>query len=104
MISNHLRDRSLKALLMLCLVLFISVVSTSFTTSYRPHKYTLKTIVIDPGHGGSDPGCGTAGVWEKNVALAISLKLGQYLKDSFPDLKVIFTRTTDKFVDLNERA
>jgi N-acetylmuramoyl-L-alanine amidase len=104
MIYRLTRNNVTKALLMLSLAFITWGISTSFISSSRPYKYTLKTIVIDPGHGGSDPGCGTAGVWEKNVALAISLKLGKFLKDSFPDLRVIFTRTTDKFVDLNERA
>jgi N-acetylmuramoyl-L-alanine amidase len=104
MISRLTRIDALKALLIPGFVIITWIVSTSFINNPASRKYTLKTIVIDPGHGGSDPGCGTAGVWEKNVALSISLKLGKLLKDSFPDLKVIFTRTTDKFVDLNERA
>jgi N-acetylmuramoyl-L-alanine amidase len=64
----------------------------------------VKTIVIDPGHGGSDPGCNGANeIWEKAVTLAISLKLGEMLEDSLTDVKVLFTRKSDKFVELWQR-
>ncbi len=62
---------------------------------------TLKLIVIDPGHGGLDPGCNGAGeIWEKTVTLAISLKLGKLLEDSLPGVKVVYTRKKDTFVEL----
>ena len=67
----------------------------------------LKTIVIDPGHGGKDPG--TLGTkryskYEKDIALSVSLKLGNYISNSFPDIKVIYTRKEDIFLELNERT
>ena len=67
----------------------------------------LKTIVIDPGHGGKDPG--TLGTkryskYEKDIALSVSLKLGNYISNSFPDIKVIYTRSEDVFLELNERT
>lgn len=65
----------------------------------------IKVIVIDAGHGGKDPGCkGHSGTEEKHIALDIALKLGQRIADSMPDVKVIYTRTTDKFVELWQRA
>lgn len=64
----------------------------------------IKTIVIDPGHGGQDPGCHGVSSQEKNIALAVALKLGKLLEENYPDLKVIYTRTTDVFVDLEDRA
>lgn len=65
---------------------------------------SLKKVVIDAGHGGLDPGCNGANeAWEKNVTLAIALKLGKLIKDSMPDVKVIYTRESDKFVELWER-
>lgn len=64
----------------------------------------LKVIVIDPGHGGVDPGCNGAGqIWEKEVTLAIGLKLGKLLEDSMPNVRVLFTRKTDKSLKLWER-
>jgi N-acetylmuramoyl-L-alanine amidase len=65
----------------------------------------LKTLVIDAGHGGLDPGCNGANeIWEKAVTLAISLKVGKMVEDSLADVKVIYTRKTDQFVELWERA
>ncbi|HEY4209040.1 MAG TPA: N-acetylmuramoyl-L-alanine amidase [Puia sp.] len=74
----------------------ITWTTTSFNTPARPpQKSALQTIVIDPGHGGFDPG--THGLFskEKNVTLAISLKLGKAIKEAFPDIKIVYTRTTD---------
>ena len=64
----------------------------------------VRTIVIDPGHGGHDSGCHGAGAYEKNVALAVSLKLGKLIEANFSDIKVIYTRKTDVFVELYRRA
>lgn len=66
----------------------------------------IRTIVIDPGHGGKDPGCiGPAKTHEADVALAISLKFGEMVKEKYGDnIKIIYTRTEDIHVDLAERA
>lgn len=64
--------------------------------SPRPNqKQPLRTIIIDPGHGGFDNG--THGLFskEKDVTLAISLKLGKAIQEAFPEIKIVFTRTTD---------
>lgn len=66
--------------------------------------FKFKTVVIDAGHGGKDPGAHGQDAKEKNVALAIALKLRDAIKDEMPSLNVIMTRTTDKFVELQERA
>ncbi len=62
------------------------------------------TVVIDAGHGGHDSGCLGKKAKEKDIALGISLKLGKYIEDHFTDVKVIYTRKTDQFVELYERA
>jgi N-acetylmuramoyl-L-alanine amidase len=67
------------------------------------HGY-VKTVVIDPGHGGRAPGAVGQKVKEKDVALAISLKLGEYITQNLPDVKVIYTRTTDVDVELRDRT
>jgi len=65
----------------------------------------LDVIVIDPGHGGKDPGTiGVTGVQEKNIVLPIALKLGSMIQKNFPDIKVIFTRTGDDFPSLRDRT
>ena len=65
----------------------------------------IKAVVLDAGHGGNDPGAiGFTGKQEKNVSLAIVLKLGAMIEKNYPDIKVIYTRKTDVFVDLYRRA
>lgn len=66
---------------------------------------TIKTIIIDAGHGGKDPGCiGHNNVYEKDIALDIALKFGKLLEDSVKGLKVLYTRKNDKFIELYQRA
>jgi N-acetylmuramoyl-L-alanine amidase len=65
----------------------------------------LKTVVIDAGHGGKDPGAiGVTGVKEKDVALEVSLKVGEKIKKQYPNVKVIYTRSTDVFIGLGDRG
>ena len=59
-----------------------------------------KIIVIDPGHGGKDPGAVSGGVQEKDIALAVALKIGALLTG----YEVVYTRTEDVYVGLSERA
>jgi N-acetylmuramoyl-L-alanine amidase len=68
------------------------------------NAYKLKTVTIDAGHGGKDPGAPGKHTNEKDIVLAIALKAGQYIEQNCPGVKVIYTRKTDKFVDLIERA
>ncbi|MCK5028866.1 MAG: N-acetylmuramoyl-L-alanine amidase [Bacteroidales bacterium] len=67
-------------------------------------RYSIKTIVIDAGHGGKDPGTSGRKNKEKDIALAIALKLGTYIEENIPEVKVIYTRTKDVFITLNERS
>ena len=64
----------------------------------------LHTIVIDPGHGGHDPGCKGGHSQEKHIALAISKMVADSIRAKYPNLKVILTRETDVFIPLHERA
>jgi len=66
--------------------------------------YRIKTIVIDPGHGGHDPGCLGGNSQEKNLALAIALNLADGIHRQFPDIRIVMTRDADIFVPLHERA
>ena len=71
-------------------------------TSFAQRSQTF-TVVLDPGHGGKDPGALGAISKEKDIVLSVAKKLGEKINKNHSDVKVIFTRTTDKFVPLNER-
>ena len=76
----------------------ILLFNTSFSQDRKQINNRIKTIVIDPGHGGHDPGnlgTGRYKATEKHVALAISLKFGEYIKESFPEISMIYTRETN---------
>lgn len=61
-------------------------------------------VVIDPGHGGRDPGAVGKISKEKNINLKVALKLGNLIKENCKDVKVVYTRTTDVFLALDKRA
>lgn len=68
-------------------------------------KWNFDVVVIDPGHGGKDPGAiGVNNEREKDITLAIALKLGEIMKKEMPDVKVVYTRKNDTFVDLYKRG
>ena len=73
--------------------------------SYSQTGLGINTVVIDPGHGGKDPGAiSPNNNYEKTVVLKVSLLLGDLIKKNFPDVKVIYTRDTDRFIGLAKRA
>ncbi|HSZ72214.1 MAG TPA: N-acetylmuramoyl-L-alanine amidase [Cytophagaceae bacterium] len=82
----------------------ITLVLCSSFTILEKTEYHVKTIVIDAGHGGKDPGCSNSNQKEKLITLDIALKLGEILKQNMPDVKVIYTRKDDHFVELHDRA
>ncbi len=63
-----------------------------------------KIVVIDAGHGGQDTGARGEKSNEKDIVLAIALKVGEYIEQNMPDVQVIYTRKTDVFIPLKERA
>ena len=72
--------------------------------SFAQKGEKIQTIVIDAGHGGKDTGALGRLSTEKSINLSVALKFGAYIEENLPDVKVIYTRTTDKFVELSERA
>ena len=85
------------------LILLSCFIASSFTSKFKP-VFGVKVIVIDAGHGGKDPGCHGSKSNEKDIALAVALKFGKYIEENLKDVKVIYTRSTDVFVELQERA
>lgn len=72
--------------------------------SQKKDTYRVRTVVIDPGHGGAKPGAQGKHVQEKELTLAIAKKFGKLISDNYPDVKVIYTRTKDVDISLAERA
>ncbi|MCK4662175.1 MAG: N-acetylmuramoyl-L-alanine amidase [Bacteroidales bacterium] len=88
---------------------FIAILCIFFYTinviiGSEPVKGKKIIVVIDPGHGGKDSGAIGRKAKEKDIVLSISLKLGEYIKNNFPDVEIIYTRTTDVFIPLHKRA
>ncbi|WP_417611799.1 N-acetylmuramoyl-L-alanine amidase family protein [Owenweeksia hongkongensis] len=89
-------------------IILSALMLTGITAYAQPsQKEGVHTVVIDAGHGGHDPGnLGTRRykTTEKDIALLVALKVGGYIQENFKDVTVIYTRSTDVFVDLQERA
>ena len=67
-------------------------------------QYRIKTVVLDAGHGGKDPGAIGKKAKEKDLALSITLKVGGYIEQYLKGVKVIYTRKKDEFIELYKRA
>lgn len=89
-------------------ILFTTLLTATFIlSSYTPlelQAYKVRTLVIDAGHGGKDPGCHGAVANEKHIALSVAKELARIVEENLPDVKVILTRNADHFVELHERA
>jgi N-acetylmuramoyl-L-alanine amidase len=72
--------------------------------AFSQHSSAIQTVVIDAGHGGHDPGALGQHTQEKHVNLAIALKLGSMIQRNMKDVRVIYTRDKDTFVELHRRA
>ena len=92
-----------------CLFILASAFITvsSFVKDQSPaigSKKVISTVIIDPGHGGSDFGARGKYSNEKDICLAVSLKLGELISKEFPSLRVLYTRTEDTYPELHDRA
>jgi len=112
--ANNIVTQPIKKLLFLSVFIFLgfnSMYASVDNAGWLKKLYALrspgtqvKTVVIDPGHGGKDPGCHGDFAHEKDICLAVSLKLGALIEKHFSDVKVVYTRKTDVFVELHNRA
>ena len=98
----------MKSLFRPVLVLWAVILSASIVPygAFAQDRLKLSTIVIDPGHGGNDPGCISLDkkTREKDIALDISKRLAKKINESLPGVKVVLTRSNDTFVTLSGRA
>jgi len=86
-------------------IIFLLSIQTFGFAGTNAAGYKIKTIVLDAGHGGHDGGCnGSTHSHEKDVTLKVVLALGKYIEEKYPDIKVLYTRKTDVFITLQDRA
>lgn len=88
------------------ILVFVILIAGGININMRPadDPFKIKVVVIDAGHGGHDSGALGKKAKEKDIALAIALKVGKYIENNCKDVKVIYTRNTDVFVELYRRA
>ncbi|MBQ1964354.1 MAG: N-acetylmuramoyl-L-alanine amidase, partial [Tidjanibacter sp.] len=86
-------------ILTLCLPFVVSA-----QTPKEVPDVAIKCVVIDAGHGGKDPGCSWKGNLEKDLNLRVALRLGGMISEAYPEVKVIYTRKDDRFIELHERG
>lgn len=96
-IIKPVKNIGFKALLIAITLLISS--ATPIRTGFK-----VDTIVIDAGHGGKDPGTHGVSALEKHITLSIAKKVGNYIKQNVPGVKVVYTREDDRYIPLDERA
>ncbi len=96
-----MKVKSYLSLLLLACALCVGTVSA---WASQPQNAKTFTVVLDAGHGGKDPGALGKKGKEKNINLAVTLAVGKLIEQNLKDVKVVYTRKTDVFVELNERA
>ena len=85
-------------------IFIVLLVAAGPVFSQKKETYRVRTVVIDPGHGGAKPGAQGKRSQEKAITLSVAKKFGKLIEDNYPDVKVIYTRTTDVDISLAERA
>jgi N-acetylmuramoyl-L-alanine amidase len=85
-------------------LLGIAITLLSFSTTAQKVDNKITTVVVDAGHGGRQPGTMSKSTKEKDITLKVALKVGAYIEQNLPDVKVLYTRKTDVAVGFDERA
>ncbi len=93
---------STKTLLFAITTFVVGLLCSNVSAQHNPNG--IRTVVIDPGHGGKDPGAVRGKYLEKNFNLAVALKFGKLIEKNLPDVTVKYTRTTDVYIGLMERG
>jgi len=89
--------------LLACLC-FLCLLSVHLPPDLPDHEGPIGTLIIDPGHGGKDPGAVGATAYEKDIVLAVAQKLRDRLQETYPSMRVVLTREDDTFIPLHERG
>lgn len=90
---------------LIIIYIFISSIGLFFPAfSQAAGGYKLTKVVIDAGHGGKDPGALGKKSKEKDIVLSIALKVGAYIQEKSEGVEVIYTRSTDEFIELHKRS
>ncbi len=84
--------------------LFLALLIMGTHLSYADSEEARFTVVIDPGHGGKDYGCIGDITNEKTIVLDVARQVGDLITSTHPEVRVIYTRSDDRFIELNERA
>lgn len=84
--------------------IFIFILFSFHEAEGQYHAGELRCVCLDAGHGGKDPGAVGAKTYEKHIVLSIVVKLGKMIEDNYPDVKVIYSRQKDVFVELANRT
>jgi N-acetylmuramoyl-L-alanine amidase len=102
-IANTLNiERNVRNIGLTALLIAITLLISGSTNT--PPDAKVDVVVIDAGHGGHDDGTHGKILKEKDIALNIALKVGNYIEKNIPDVKVIYTRKDDRYLALDERA
>ncbi len=91
--TPHKNPRLRRAAFVLSALFFLIIGKTAPAAE---SAHGIRVIVLDAGHGGTDPGAHYAGVYEKDITLKVVLRLGKLIEQEMPDVKVVYTRKTDK--------
>ena len=103
--KHLIRIITITGIALLFLTAYTAIVSfKSPQQETTPKPFRVRTIVIDAGHGGKDPGAHGSYSLEKTVALDIALKLRDAIHNTYPDIKVIMTRDDNTFIPLDQRS
>ena len=96
--------RSLIIVLLTGMIFLLGNRNDPYAGSGHEEKVPIQTLIIDPGHGGKDPGAVGARYYEKDLALQIALKLRDKVREEMPEVKVVMTREDDTFIELYRRG
>ena len=100
----RVKGRKLPLMTGFALVISLLMVMFPQVLKARDKSGRITTVVIDAGHGGKDPGALGRNSSEKDITLKVALKTGELIRRQHPDVKVVFTRTKDEFIELHRRA